>query len=159
MMFAGGYLAVWIVYGLAAYGAQQALTGRFAWDSTGRYAAGAVVVLAGIYQLTPLKRACLSHCRSPLGFLLTKWRRGPVGPAWMGAHHGLYCTGCCAALMAVLFALGVMSLFWMAVVAAAVFLEKVAPHGDRLIGPIALVLIGLGVWVALGGLVHPASGM
>ena len=116
----------------------------------GPYVAGSVIVAAGLYELTPLKQRSLRRCRAA----------PPSRNALRcGLAHGLDCVGCSGALMALLFAVGVMSLFWMAVVAAAVFLEKVAPHGDRLIGPIALVLIGLGVWVALGGLVHPASGM
>ena len=156
--FAIGYLAVWAAFGLAAYGVQQLLSGRLPWETSGRYVAGAAIVTAGLYQLTPVKEICLRHCRSPMGFLITKWRDGPVGPATMGVHHGLYCTGCCAALMVTLFALGVMSLFWMAIVAVIVLGEKVLPRGERFSRGVALLLLGLGAWVAAGGLVHP-SGM
>ena len=156
--FTTGYLAVWTAFGLAAYGVQQLLSGRLPWETSGRYLAGAAIVAAGLYQLTPVKEVSLRHCRSPMGFLITNWRDGPVGPVTMGAHHGLYCAGCCAALMVTLFALGVMSLFWMAIVAVTVLGEKVLPGGERLSRGVALGLLALGVWVAAGGLVHP-SGM
>jgi predicted metal-binding membrane protein len=154
--FATGYLAVWTLFGLAAYGLQQLLSGRLPWETSGRYVAGAAIVAAGLYELTPVKEICLLRCRSPMGFLMTKWREGPVGPAAMGVHHGLYCTGCCGALMVTLFALGVMSLFWMAIVALVVLGEKALPGGERLARAVALGLLALGAWVAAGGLVHPS---
>jgi predicted metal-binding membrane protein len=112
-----------------------------------------VIGLAGAYQLTPLKRVCLRHCRTPFHWVLHRWREGPLGPARMGLEHGGYCVGCCWALMVVLFAVGVMSLAWMAVVAALIFAEKVLPVGERLSAAFAVALVVLGIWVA----VAPAS--
>ncbi len=86
-------------------------------------------ILAGIYQLTPFKYACLSHCRSPFAFVLNHWRDGWIGALRMGASHGLYCLGCCWVLMALLFAVGVMNLVWVAAIAAFVFAEKLLPGG------------------------------
>jgi len=143
LLFTAAYLAVWTVYGLLAYGVYQLLTsldlGRLAWDRDGPYAAGAVIVAAGLYELTPLKRRCLEHCRT-----------GPdTGNAFRGGlAHGLDCVGCSGALMAVLFVLGVMSLFWMAVVAVVIFAEKVLPHGPRFAPAVAVGLVVLGIWVA-----------
>jgi predicted metal-binding membrane protein len=147
LLFAAGYLAVWTVYGLLAYGAFRLVTsfdvGWLAWDRGGPYAAGAVVAAAGLYELTPLKRTSLRRCRSaPHG---TAFRRGLV--------HGLDCVGCSGALMAVLLVLGAMSLFWMAVVAVVIFVEKVLPRGQRLAPVFAAAAIVLGIWVALS----PAS--
>jgi hypothetical protein len=98
----------------------------------------------------------------PLHFVLHGWREGRLGALWMGGEHGIYCVGCCWALMVVLFALGVMSLVWMAVVAGIIFAEKVLPYGNRLTRPIALLLVALGIWVALApgsvpGLTDPSS--
>jgi predicted metal-binding membrane protein len=148
LLFAAGYLAVWTGYGLLAYGVFRLVTsldvGRLAWDRGGPYAAGGVIVAAGLYELTPSKRLSLRRCRSaPHG-----------GNAFRsGFAHGLDCVGCSGALMAVLFMLGAMSLFWMAVVAVAIFAEKVLPHGPRLAPVFAVALAVLGIWVA----VSPAS--
>jgi predicted metal-binding membrane protein len=151
-IFVAGYLAAWTAYGLAAYGIYRAVvsagTDWLAWDRAGPYVAGAALGLAGLYQLTPLKDVCLRHCRSPLHFLLHDWREGRLGAFVMGAEHGAFCVGCCWGLMLALFALGVMSLFWMAVVAGVILAEKVAPRGDRLARVFAVALLGLGIWVA-----------
>jgi predicted metal-binding membrane protein len=151
-IFVSGYLAVWTAYGLAAYGVYRAAvsagTGWLAWDRAGPYVAGGALVAAGLYQLTPLKGACLRHCRSPLGFLLRGRLGSPTRAFRLGVEHGGLCIGCCSGLMLALFALGVMSLFWMAVVAAAILVEKVAPHGDQLVRAVALALVALGIWVA-----------
>ena len=115
---------------------------------------GALLVAAGVYQLTPLKAACLAHCRSPLGFLLTEWREGVGGALRMGFGHGLYCLGCCALLMGLLFVTGVMNLLWVAVIAAFILVEKVAPGGPRVGWLASWALIGTGLVVlarALGG--------
>jgi len=148
LIFAVGYLAVWTGYGLAAYGVFRLLTsfdtGWVAWDEGGPYVAGAVIVAAGIYELTPLKRLSLRRCRGPQQY---------DSSLRNGVAHGLDCVGCSGFLMAVLFVLGVMSLFWMAVVAAAIFAEKVLPRGSRLAPFFAAALIALGIWVALS----PAS--
>jgi predicted metal-binding membrane protein len=165
-IFLGGYLAAWTAFGLAAYGiyrgARAADPGFLAWDEQGPVVAGAAVAAAGLYQLTPLKEVCLRHCRGPLHFVLHGWREGRAGALLMGAEHGAYCVGCCWGLMLVLFALGVMSLFWMAVVAGVIFAEKVLPFGQRLTRPLALLLVALGIWVAAApgsvpGLTDPGS--
>ena len=165
-IFVAGYLAAWTVYGLIAYGIFRAVvsagTGYLAWDRAGSYVAGAALAAAGLYELTPLKDVCLRHCRSPLHFLLHGWRTGPVGAVRMGVEHGAFCVGCCWGLMLALFALGVMSLFWMVVVAAVIFAEKLAPQGERLTRLFAVVLVALGIWVAAApasvpGLVEPNS--
>ncbi len=166
-LFVAGYLAVWTACGLAAYGIYRAAvsagTAWLSWDRAGPYAAGAAVAAAGLYQLTPLKDVCLRHCRSPLHFLLHGWRPGRAGAVRMGTEHGAYCLGCCWGLMLALFALGVMSLFWMAVVAAVVLAEKLLPGGGRGLGrAVAVALVGLGIWVAAApasvpGLVQPDS--
>ncbi len=151
--FVAGYLAVWTGYGLAAYGAWRLIAALhpafLAWDRQGPYVAGGALAAAGVYQLTPLKTLCLRHCRSPLHFLFRGRRAGLLGAARMGVAHGAYCAGCCWGLMLALFALGVMSIFWMAAVSAVVFAEKVLPGGERLSRAFALALLALAVWVAL----------
>jgi predicted metal-binding membrane protein len=147
VLFTAGYLAVWTGYGLLAYGVFRLVTsfdfGWLAWDRDGPYAAGGVIIAAGLYELTPLKRVSLRRCRS-----------APHGNAFQsGRTHGFACVGCSGALMAVLFMLGAMSLFWMAVVAAVIFAEKVLPRGPRLTPVFAAALVVLGIWVALS----PAS--
>ncbi len=131
LFFVAGYLAVWAAAGLAAFGVASAggrVTGGFlAWERGGRWAAGATLLLAAAYQLTPLKDACLTRCRVPIAFLLGSWRPGRRGGLRMGLTHGAWCAGCCWALMAALFALGVMSVAWTAFVAALVALEKILP--------------------------------
>ena len=165
-IFAASYFAVWTVYGLAAFGLYRGVRaldiGFLNWDRGGPYVAGALVALAGLYELTPLKQVCLRHCRSPMHFVLTGWREGVSGALRMGAEHGAYCVGCCWGLMVVLFALGVMSLFWMAVVAALIFAQKVLPYGDRLARVFAVVFIAFGTWIALApgsvpGLTQPGK--
>ena len=98
-----------------------------AWSRDGRYVAAGVIAVAAVYQLTPLKDVCLAKCRSPLAFVVGSWRGGRIGATRMGIEHGAWCVGCCWALMATLFALGVMSLTWMVVVAALVAVEKLLP--------------------------------
>jgi predicted metal-binding membrane protein len=148
LLFTAGYLAVWTGYGLLAYGVFRLLTsfdlGWLAWDRGGPYVVGGAIVAAGVYELTPLKRLSLRRCRNALH----------GGNAFLsGLAHGLDCVGCSGALMAVLFVLGVMSLFWMAVVAVAIFAEKVLPRGPRLAPVLAVALVALGIWVAIS----PAS--
>jgi predicted metal-binding membrane protein len=153
--FAAGYLAAWTVYGLAAYGLFRLVTsfdtGWLDWDGSGPYVAGGAILAAGLYELTPLKERCLRRCRCPLDSLGADGRR--LGPLRIGLAHGLYCIGCCFGLMVVLFALGVMSVAWMAVVAAVIFAEKVLPYGVRLCRVVAPALVLLGIWVAFS----PAS--
>jgi predicted metal-binding membrane protein len=151
-VFVVGYLLAWTLYGLAAYGiyriVRSAAPSFLAWDQRGPWVAGAALAGAGLYQLTPLKTACLRHCRSPLHFLMGG-RRGTLGALWMGVEHGAICIGCCFGLMLALFALGVMSLVWMAVVAVAILIEKVMPGGERFARVLAAVLVALGIWVAV----------
>jgi predicted metal-binding membrane protein len=166
-IFVAGYLAAWTAYGLAAYGVYRVVVaadpGFLAWDEQGPYVAGGAIVLAGLYQLTPLKARCLKHCRTPLHFVLHDWREGRLGALRMGGEHGAYCVGCCWGLMLILFALGVMSLVWMAVVAGVIFAEKAIPAGWRLTRPLAVVFVALGIWVmaapsSVPGLTEPTGG-
>jgi predicted metal-binding membrane protein len=167
--FLSGYFIAWTAYGLVAYGVfrlvDAADLGFLAWDRAGAAIAGGAVAAAGIYQLTPLKELCLRHCRGPLHFILHGWRDGRLGALRMGGEHGLYCVGCCWGLMVILFALGVMSLLWMAAVAAVIFAEKVLPYGLRLSRVFAVAFIAFGIWVAIApstvpGLTEPGdSGM
>ncbi len=126
-----GYLGVWAAIGLLAYLAALGggeLVQRS--PAAGRWVAAAILLAAGLYQLTPLKERCLAHCRSPLGFLIHFGNyRGPLRDVRVGVYHGGYCVGCCWALFAVLVAVGVMNLAWMAGLAAAVFVEKTWRHG------------------------------
>jgi predicted metal-binding membrane protein len=132
LLFTAGYLAVWAAAGVAAYGVfrlgRAVLGDQLAWDEGGRWLAGGILIVAAVYELTPLKDMCLSKCRSPLGYLMGSWRDGRLGALRMGAGHGLWCLGCCWALMAALFALGVMSLAWTAIVAGVIALEKTLPY-------------------------------
>ncbi len=121
LVFTSGYLLVWSAVGALAF-AVATLGGRLfgdvlAWDRAGQWVAGVTLIVAAVYELTPLKDVCLGKCRSPLGFLLGAWRGGLSGALNMGIRHGAWCVGCCWALMASLFALGVMSLAWMAFIA------------------------------------------
>ena len=165
-IFVLSYLAVWTLYGLAAYGLYRLVVhfgaGFLAWDRGGPYVAGGAIAAAGLYELTPLKSVCLRHCRSPLHFILGRWREGRLGAIRMGAEHGAYCVGCCWGLMVVLFALGVMSLTWMAVVAALIGAQKVLRSGEHLTRVFAAGFVAAGVWVAsapatVPGLTQPNS--
>ena len=166
LLFAGGYLLVWGGAGLGAYGlyriGRDLFGGDLAWHAGGRWFAAGVVALAAAYELTPLKDVCLAKCRSPIGFLLGSWRDGRLGALEMGSRHGGWCLGCCWALMAALFALGVMSLTWMAFVAALIALEKVVPWGRAVRWGTAAVLLALAFMVVVAphdvpGLVIPGS--
>lgn len=166
--FVGGYLLTWAAGGLVVFAVAVAggrLAGDvLAWDRAGRWVAGATLLAAGIYELTPFKDVCLRKCRSPLGFLLTSWRGGNGGALRMGAAHGAWCVGCCWALMAALFALGVMSVGWMAFVAAVIAFEKIVPWRRVAIWGTAALLLGLGVLMlaapsAIPGLTIPGGGM
>jgi predicted metal-binding membrane protein len=149
-LFAAGYLVVWAVAGLGAYGVGVVATHAFGdslmWDNAGREIAGVTLVVAAVYELTPLKDVCLGKCRSPLGALLGSWRDGRAGAVRMGMRNGGWCLGCCWALMASLFALGVMSLSWMAVVAALIAIEKTVPWRHVTLAT-AVLLLALGVLV------------
>jgi predicted metal-binding membrane protein len=145
--FASAYLVVWTLFSVAATIAQWALqrAALLRGDLTAPPLIGAaILVIAGVFQLTPLKDACLSNCRSPLGFFMTEWRGGSGGAFRMGLKHGVLCVGCCWALMALLFVMGVMNLAWVAALSAFVLIEKATPYG-RLVARssgIAMVLAG-----------------
>jgi predicted metal-binding membrane protein len=152
LLFAGGYLFTWAAAGLVAAGLAAVVAGipgqPLAWDHAGRWVAGGTLLLAAGYELTPLKEVCLGKCRSPLGTLLGSWRDGPWGGWRMGLRNGAWCVGCCWALMASLFALGVMSVTWMAFVAALIALEKLAPWRVAANRAIAIGLLAIGVGLA-----------
>jgi predicted metal-binding membrane protein len=152
-----GYLLTWTLWGLAAFAlirGGRALFGDFLpWDGTGRWTAAGVVLVAAAYQLTPLKNACLTRCRGPLMFVMENWRPGAWGAFRMGAIHGAWCVGCCWALMATLFALGVMSIGWMVFVAALIAVEKLVPN--RLVANYGVTAVLLVVGIAL--LVDPSA--
>jgi predicted metal-binding membrane protein len=165
-VFVSGYFAVWTAYGLLAYGvfliAHDLGSSFLAWDGNGRYLAGGAIAAAGTYQLTPAKAVCLRHCRSPLHFLAHGWREGRIGALRLGVVHGSYCVGCCFGLFVILFAVGVMSLFWMAFIAAVIFIEKALPFGERASRVFALAFILLGLLIAVDasfvpGLPEPSS--
>ncbi|HET7047328.1 MAG TPA: DUF2182 domain-containing protein [Solirubrobacteraceae bacterium] len=166
LLFAGAYLVVWGAAGLAAYGlfelGRNVFGDALAWHSGGRWFAAGVIAFAALYELTPMKNMCLAKCRSPVGFLLGSWRDGRRGAVEMGSKHAAWCLGCCWALMAALFALGVMSLTWMAVVAALIAFEKTVPWRRAATWGTAAILLVLAVAVAAAphqvpGLVVPGS--
>lgn len=147
-LFAIGYFAVWALYCLAAAAVQIALQERMWLSSSLALTAwpGALVLIgAGLFQFSPLKAACLRHCRSPLGYLLTHWRERPGWTLRVGATHGVYCVGCCWALMAVVFAVGVMNLGWMAVLTLVVCLEQWLPRGAKMSYASGAGLVGWGL--------------
>jgi predicted metal-binding membrane protein len=152
-LFVGGYLLAWSLAGLAGYGVlwsgHELSPGFLAWDEAGPYVAGAVIIAAATYQLTPLKDVCLRKCRDPFAFLFTAWRPGRIGALRMGLEHGGWCVGCCWALMAALIALGVMSVGWMIFVAALIATEKLLPWKSFANRGIAILLAVLGLAVAV----------
>jgi predicted metal-binding membrane protein len=147
--FVAAYLLAWCAFSVAATVAQWALQAQGWTDpmATSRSAVltGGLLVIAGLYQFTPLKTICLAKCRSPLGFLLGEWRPGSRGAFVMGLRHGLFCVGCCWALMALLFVGGVMNLAWIAALSIAVAIEKLAPGGHILAPALGLALVGSGL--------------
>jgi predicted metal-binding membrane protein len=149
LLFTSGYLVAWTSVGVFAFAVATAggrISGDLlAWNRAGRWIAGATLIVAAVYELTPLKEVCLGKCRSPLGFLLGSWRSGRLGALQMGARHAAWCIGCCWALMASLFALGVMSVVWMAVVAALIAFEKLVPSRRAATYGTATILFVLGV--------------
>ena len=153
--FLMGYLLAWVGFSLAATmlnwwlhmdGALSSMMGRLA-----PTAGGVLLIVAGLFQWTPLKDACLEHCRSPMGFLMTHWREGAVGALRMGLHHGTYCLGCCWMLMVLLFVLGVMNLPWVAVLTIVVLAEKVLPFGRYWSRGLGVGLIVWGFWLVTVG--------
>jgi predicted metal-binding membrane protein len=149
-VFLSGYLAVWSLFGLGAYLLSLAVpaVGMMAAGLRVDHplVAGIVLILAGLYQLSPLKQVCLRHCRSPLGVILHGWRDGPAGAFRMGLGHGAYCLGCCWGLMLVLFAVGLMNLAWMIILTVVIFGEKVLLYGGQISKLVALALVLFGVF-------------
>ena len=136
--FAGGYFAVWSLFGIVLAAAQT-------WVVVTGWRSGVILAGAGLFQLTPLKQACLTHCRNPFSFLLARWKDGPLPAFHLGLSHGTYCLGCCWALMCVLFVVGVMNLVWVAGLTGLVLLEKTGPAGAtvaRVAGG-AMVVVGM----------------
>ena len=168
LLFALGYLLTWAVAGVLAFAV--AFTGGrvvgdvLVWDRGGRWVAAVTLIVAAVYELTPLKDACLGKCRSPLGLLLGSWREGRAGALRMGVRNGAWCVGCCWALMASFFALGIMSAVWMAIVAGLIAIEKTLPWRRVATYGTASVLLVLGVLLfltpgAIPGLTIPEGGM
>ena len=148
---AAGYLIVWTVFSLGATALQRGLAALLLvspmMEVTSSRVGATLLLLAGVYQLTPMKHACLRTCQSPLGFLMSRWRTGWPGAFVMGLEHGAYCVGCCWALMLLLFAGGVMNLTVIAALTAFVAFEKLAPlglHGARISG---VLLMAAGFWM------------
>jgi predicted metal-binding membrane protein len=165
LVFTSGYLVLWGAVGALAFAVAKLVPGDvFAWDRAGRWIAGGTLLVAAVYELTPAKDVCLGKCRSPLGFLVGSWRDGVRGAAELGARHAAWCVGCCWALMLSLFALGVMSLAWMAVVAGLIALEKLIPWRRTAVWGTVAILAVLGVMLlaapdALPGLTVPDGSM
>jgi predicted metal-binding membrane protein len=164
--FTAGYLLTWTAAGVGAWTIAVTMSyflgDVLAWDQAGRALAGTTILLAAIYELTPFKNVCLGKCRSPLGFLLGSWRDGLRGGLHMGAKNGAWCVGCCWALMASLFALGIMSIRWMALIAGLIAIEKTLPWRRTASYGTAAVLLALGVLVlaaphAVPGLTTPSE--
>jgi predicted metal-binding membrane protein len=151
-LFLTGYLAVWTAFSVLASLAQWVLHSTALLDAQRLTAVpsigGGLLMAAGVFQLSPLKNACLAHCRSPFDFLTAEWREGRAGALWMGIRHGAFCAGCCWLLMLLLFVAGVMNLLWVATISAFVLAEKLLPRGRQLsyLGAFACVAAGL-VWL------------
>jgi predicted metal-binding membrane protein len=148
-LFVFGYLAVWVAFAAAATTLQWALDEAGLLSETMAFGnivlAGSVLIAAGVYQWTPLKEACLRHCRSPLDFLLFHWYDAALGPVVSGIRHGLFCLGCCRMLMALLFVGGIMNLAWIAGIALLVLIEKTLPWGKRISQVTGAVLVAWGI--------------
>jgi len=150
-VFLAGYVVVWSGFAalatLAMWGLHSAALLSPLMVSASPLLGGALLVAAGIYQWSPLKRVCLTQCRTPLGFLMSEWGDGTAGALRMGLRHGSYCVGCCWVLMGLLFVTRVMNLLWVAAIAAFVLVEKVAPAGPWLSRVTGVLLAGGGAWV------------
>ena len=148
LRFSGGYIVAWGLFAVTAAALQVAWT-NVGWlddqQRTRPMAGAAIFVMAGLYQVSSLKSACLTHCRSPFSYLLARWSNGPAGAFRLGFGHGLFCVGCCWALMATVFAVGVMNLWWMALLTLVVFLEQVMTGGYRLRVPLGVALVAAGL--------------
>jgi predicted metal-binding membrane protein len=152
-IFLSGYVLAWSAFSAVATALQWLLqrTGLLTTmvESASTGLSAALFVLAGVYQFSPLKQTCLAYCRSPQAFVLTEWRDGAVGAVIMGLRHGLFCTGCCAALMILLFAVAVMDLRWVAALAVLVTAEKLLPGAGYVRMGIGIVLVAIGACFAV----------
>lgn len=148
-IFAVGYVAIWTAFSLGAvalqYGLERVALLSPMMETTSMSLAGGILIAAGIYQWSPLKKTCLQGCRSPLEFVLTHWRPGARGAFMMGLRHGMYCVGCCWMLMLLLFVGGVMNLAWIAGLAILVLVEKLAPAGHWIGRGVGILLAGWGI--------------
>ena len=148
LSFFMGYFALWAVVSIALALVQLGLRDSVHFSEGGTQAtpvmAGLLLIAAGLYQMTAIKDLCLEHCRSPMAFLLSHWREGLRGAFPMGLRHGLYCVGCCIAIMGLMFVLGAMNPWWMAVIAAYFVAEKLLPAAERWTKGIGIALITLG---------------
>lgn len=151
LLFAAGYIVTWAIFSLGATTAQWALTEAELLApmsmSVGATAGAVLFLLAGMYQVSPLKNACLRHCRSPAEFLSTHYRPGGIGAFSTGAHHGLYCVGCCWLLMLLLFAGGVMNLLWVFALAVFVLVEKLLPYGAYVARSSGILMFAVAAWL------------
>ena len=149
LLFVAGYLFLWTAFGAMAVTAQWALQSGGLLSpmivSTSAWLTGILLLIAGVFQFTPFKHACLRACRSPFGFLMSEWQEGLLGAWRMGIRHGLYCLGCCWALMALLFVGGVMNILWIAALAALVAIEKLVPKGEQIARVLGVFIISAGV--------------
>lgn len=162
-VFGLGYLLVWIAVGVIAatidLGGRAILGTSPALNAVAPVAAGVILALAGLYQLSPLKNRCLRHCRSPFGFLMTNWREGTTGAVRLGVRHGVYCLGCCWALMGTLLVTEALGIVWPITLSLLIFVEKVLP-GGRYVALVATVgLVALGIAQATGLVMLVSPGM
>ena len=151
--FSGGYVLAWAGFSLVAAGLQAGLTNLAIMSpmmmrATGPLA-GAILVVAGLYQFSPAKHACLRQCRTPISFLMTQWREGSLGALGMGWRHGLFCVGCCWALMGLLFVVGVMNAAWIIAITIYVLVEKIVPGAELLSRAVGVALVGMGLWTLI----------
>ena len=152
-VFLLGYLIVWTGFSAAATLVQWVLRAADLLSpmmvSTNPLFGGVLLIATGAFQFTALKNACLDHCRSPWGFIMTEWREGTQGALIMGFRHGILCVGCCWLLMALMFVAGVMNVLWAAILTAYVLVEKIVPSGRLVSRAAGLLAIGWGVWMVV----------
>ncbi|MEE2709674.1 MAG: DUF2182 domain-containing protein, partial [Gemmatimonadota bacterium] len=153
VMFLTGYILAWTLFSVIAAIIQGALHDRVLLDRSFAISddliTGGLLVTAGVYQWTPIKESCLKHCRTPLGFFVTSWKDGDLGAVYMGFTHGLFCVGCCWALMSLSFVAGIMNLLWMAGVTVYILIDHTVTGGSWLGRLLGFSLVGWGLWYML----------